>query len=108
MKLSTAIAAAFFVAIPAAARAQANDTATSQFDVNGLRVILRRNTATDVVAANLYLLGGTRQVSPATQGIETFLLAASERGTAKYPRELTRQRLARLGSTISIGPSEDW
>jgi hypothetical protein len=29
------------------------------FDVNGLRVILRRNTANDVVAANMYLLGGT-------------------------------------------------
>ena len=84
------------------------DTSTTTFDVNGLRVILRRNTATDVVAANLYLLGGTRQVSPATQGIEALLLAASERGTAKYPRELVRQRMARLGSQIAINPEEDW
>jgi zinc protease len=84
------------------------DTSTKTFDVNGLRVILRRNTANDVVAANLYLLGGTRQVSPATQGIEAFLLAASERGTAKYPRELVRQKTARLGSSIVIGATEDW
>jgi zinc protease len=84
------------------------DTSTTTFDVNGLRVILRRNTANDVVAANLYLLGGTRQLSPATQGLETFLLAASERGTAKYPRELVRQKTARLGSSMGIAPAKDW
>jgi zinc protease len=86
----------------------ASDTSTTTFEVNGLRVILRRNTASDVVAANIYLLGGTRQVTPATQGIEAFLLAASERGTAKYPRDLVRQKTARLGSVITIRPEEDW
>ena len=50
------------------ARGAISDTSTTTFDVNGLRVVLRRNTASDVVAANLYLLGGTRQVTPATRG----------------------------------------
>src|SRR6185503_1775893 len=31
-----------------------SDTATTTFDVNGLKVILRRNSANDVVAANIY------------------------------------------------------
>lgn len=84
------------------------DTATTSFDVNGLKVILRRNTANDVVAANLYLLGGVQQLTPATQGIEALLLAASERGTARFPRETTRQLAAALGSTIVVDPSEDW
>ena len=53
------------------------DTTTSEFEVNGLKVILRRNTATDVIAANLYLLGGSRQLTPSTQGIEALLFAAS-------------------------------
>ena len=87
---------------------QADDTATTQFDVDGLRVILRRNTANDVVAANLYLLGGTQQLTPATQGIESFLLDVSERGTTRYPGEETRRRLAQLGSTISIEPEADF
>ena len=94
--------------IPGTARVAVSDTSTTTFDVNGLRVILRRNTASDVVAANLYLLGGTRQVTPATQGMEAFLLAASERGTAKYPGALVRQKTARLGSVITISPEEDW
>ncbi len=68
-----------------------DDTATTQFDVDGVRVILRRNTANDVVAANLFLLGGTQQLTPATQGIESFLLEASERGTAHYRGEETRR-----------------
>ena len=72
-----------------AVRAQA-DTSTTSFEVNGLTVILRRNTATDVVAANMYLLGGTQQLTPATQGIEALLLEASERGTKHYPGAAVR------------------
>jgi len=84
------------------------DTGTSSFEVNGLRVILRRNTANDVVAANVYLLGGVQQLSPATQGIESFLLASSERGTKRFPGETARSLTARLGVTIVAEPSEDW
>ena len=84
------------------------DTGTTSFEVNGLRVILRRNTANDVVAANLYLLGGAQQLTPATQGIEAFLLASSERGTKRFPGETARALTARLGVSIVTDPSEDW
>src|SRR5665213_2109978 len=50
------------------------DTLTSSFTVDGIPVILRRNTSNNVVVANVYLLGGTRQVTEATSGIEPFLL----------------------------------
>ena len=95
------------LAAPAQVAAQV-DTATSRLDVNGLQVILRRNTANDVVAANVYLLGGTQQLTPATQGIEAFLLQASEQGTKRFPRETVRQLTAGLGSTIIVDPSDDW
>ncbi|MEO7521877.1 MAG: pitrilysin family protein [Gemmatimonas sp.] len=88
--------------------AAAGDTLTSQFDVAGIPVILRRVTANNVVAANLYLLGGTRQLTPATQGIEALLMEASEHGTAKYPRDVLRAKMARLGSAIAVGPGVDW
>lgn len=90
---------------PAAAQ---TDTTTSSFQVNGLNVILRRNTANDVVAANVYLLGGTQQLTPATQGIELMLLRSSEYGTKRFPGDLGRQLIARLGSVVNITPSEDW
>jgi zinc protease len=90
------------------AQAQAPDTATTTFEVNGLKVILRRNTANDVVAANMYLLGGTQQLTPATQGIEAFLLAASERGTKQFPGAATRALINRLGTQFELSPQEDW
>ena len=84
------------------------DSMTMRFEVAGIPVILRRVTANNVVAANLYLLGGVRQLTPATQGIENFLLEATEHGTAKYPRDVLRAKMARLGSAIGVSPGVDW
>ena len=84
------------------------DTATSEFSINGLRVILRRNTASDVVTANLFFLGGVQQVTAATAGIEPFLLAASERGTKRYSKEALRLAMNRTGSAVAIDAEDDW
>jgi zinc protease len=81
---------------------------TEKFDVNGLSVILRRNSANEVVIANLYLLGGARQLTPQSAGIEALLLASSERGTKRFPGAAVRQRTARLGSQIGIEANDDW
>jgi zinc protease len=84
------------------------DTSTSVFDVAGVHVILRRNTANDVVAANLYLLGGNQQATPQTAGTEPFLLWVSERGTKHYSRDAIRSKMAALGSAIVVEPRDDW
>lgn len=81
---------------------------TTSFEVSGVRVILRQNTANNVVAANLYLLGGARQVTLANAGIEPILLDVSERGTARYPKNALRRRMSRLGTEIVMGPGADW
>src|SRR6478752_7104161 len=87
---------------PHKAIAAPDSAITEKFDVNGLTVILRRNTANAVVVANLYLLGGVRQLTPQTAGIEAMTLAASERGTKRFPGAAVRQRTARLGSRIGL------
>jgi hypothetical protein len=83
-------------------------SATTSFDVSGIRVILRQNDANNVVAANLYLLGGARQVTDANAGIEPILLDVSERGTLHYPKNSLRNAMSRLGSEIVVRPSADW
>jgi zinc protease len=88
--------------------ALALSTLTTSFDVSGVQVILRQSTANNVVAANLYLLGGTRQITQQTAGIEPFLLEVSDRGTAKYPRAALRRKMSALGSEIVTEPSDDW
>ena len=89
-----------------AARAQ-QDSSTTSWTVDGVRVIHRRTSAS-IVVANLYLLGGVRQATAATAGLETFLLAATERGTERYPRDVLRHAMARTGSEIIVQPHEDW
>ena len=88
--------------------AVALSTLTSSFDVSGVQVILRQSTANNVVAANLYLLGGTRQINQTNAGIESFLLEVSDRGTLKYPRVALRRKMSALGSEIVTEPSDDW
>jgi zinc protease len=81
---------------------------TTSFDVSGVHVILRQNSANNVVAANLYLLGGARQVTEANAGIEPILLDVSERGTRQYPKNALRRAMAKLGSEIVVAPNADW
>jgi zinc protease len=88
--------------------ALAMTTMTSSFDVGGVKVILRQSDANNVVAANLYLLGGSRQLTQANAGIEALLLDVSERGTKNYPRATLRRKMSRLGSEITTAPSDDW
>lgn len=81
---------------------------TTSFDAGGVKVIHRRSDVAGVVAANLYLLGGTRQVTQETAGIELLLLDASEHGTRSYPRDVLRRKMSRLGGGIVVEPSTDW
>lgn len=81
---------------------------TTSFNVSGVQVILRQNNANNVVAANLYLLGGARQVTDENAGIEPILLDVSERGTQRYPKTALRRAMSRLGSEIVVAPSADW
>ncbi len=81
---------------------------TTSFDVAGVHVILRQNNANNVVAANLYLLGGSQQVTEANAGIEPVLLDVSDRGTQRYPKASLRRAMSRLGSEIIVAPSADW
>lgn len=106
--LMVALTVAPGTAREARAQSAANDTSTSVFDVSGVHVILRRNTANDVVAANLYLIGGDQQDTPQNAGIEPFLLWVSERGTKHYSRDVLRAKMAALGSTIVVEPRDDW
>lgn len=87
--------------------AAAPDDNTFKFEVEGISVILRK-TENDIVAANLYLLGGARQLTPQNAGIELMLLDASERGTRSYPKEVLRRKMSRLGTAIVTDAEKDW
>lgn len=102
-----AIMALGAVTVAAARPAAPPDDNTVAFDVEGIRVVLRQ-TDNNIVAANLYLLGGARQLTPPNAGMELMLLDASERGTRSYPKEVLRRKMSRLGTEIVIDAEKDW
>ena len=97
-------------AMPQTSRTKASlhDSLTTTYEVGGVRVIHRLTPANDIVAANVYLLGGTRQINDDNAGIEPLLLEASDRGTREYAGEKVRTMLSRLGSSIVVDPETDW
>jgi len=97
-------------AMPATSRTRASvhDSLTTSYEVSGVRIIHRLTPANDIVAANVYLLGGVRQITDDNAGIEPLLLEASDRGTREYTGERVRTTLSRLGSSIVVDPETDW
>jgi zinc protease len=84
------------------------DTLTSIREVSGVRIIQRINHRTDLVAVRLYLLGGTRQLSDSTAGIEALFLRAATLGTEHYPGRLSQRAMARAGVVETLEPNVDW
>ena len=84
------------------------DTATTSYEVAGIRVIHRPLAANEIVAVNLYLLGGSRQLTPELAGVEGMLLRVSEFGTQGYPGREARLALARTGSRTVLSTDSDW
>jgi len=84
------------------------DTGTIGYEVDGIRVIQRHVGSGDIVVANLYLLGGVRQLTAANAGIELMMLEASERGTQTYSRDRLRRLISQLGTSITTHVGVDW
>ena len=86
----------------------AQSSLVTEFDVNGLKVILKRRPSAPTYAAGLFIKGGARNLSPANAGVENFaLLAATEAGT-KYPRQALRRELSRTGTKLSPASNNDY
>ena len=84
------------------------DSLTVSYDVGGVRVIQRPSYANDVIAVDLYFIGGLQEITPATAGIEALALRTGEYGSARYPDTLSRFALAATGSRIVVDPENDW
>ncbi len=84
------------------------DTLTTARQVAGVRIIQRINRRNDLVAVRLYLLGGTRQLTDRTAGIEELLLHAAANGTEHYPSGESQRAMARAGAVEVLDPEVDW
>jgi zinc protease len=101
------------VCVAFAASAQATDinkqaALISEFDANGLKVLVKRRATSPTVAVGLFVRGGTRNLTAETAGIEGFMLNAATEASARFPREALRRELARTGAQIGAGTAYDY
>jgi hypothetical protein len=59
----------------------------SEFEVNGLKVLLKRREGSLTVAAGLFIRGGAANITAQNAGIETLMLSAATEATTNFPRE---------------------
>jgi predicted Zn-dependent peptidase len=108
------------VSAPAAAAANAHaDIAASrevadslrlvtEFEVNGLKVLVKRREGSQSVVAGLFIRGGARNVTAENAGVEALMLDVATEASQNFPREQMRRELARTGTGLSFGVNYDY
>jgi predicted Zn-dependent peptidase len=80
----------------------------SEFDVNGLKVLLKKREGSLTVAAGLFIRGGAANINAQNAGIETLMLSAATEASANFPRERMRTELSRMGTVIGSSSNNDY
>ena len=80
----------------------------SEFDVNGLKVLVKRREGSLTVAAGLFIRGGSENLTPQNAGVEAFMLNVASEASANYPRERMRKEMSRMGTVIGEGANYDY
>jgi zinc protease len=98
-------------AAPAPAQSrEAADTLrlVTEFEVNGLKVLVKRREGSQSVVAGLFLRGGARNVSAENAGVEALMLDVATEASQKFPLAVMRRELARTGTNLSFGINYDY
>ena len=80
----------------------------NEFDVNGLKVLVKKRAGSQTVAAGLFIRGGVENITAVNAGVEAFMLNVASEASANYPRERMRKELARMGTVIGEGVNYDY
>ena len=90
-------------------RAQSDaENSVSEFDVNGLKVLVKRRPGTPTVSAGLFIRGGSAMLTAQNAGIEDLMLDVSTEASKAFPREALRKELARTATTMGYGTNNDY
>jgi zinc protease len=80
----------------------------SEFEINGLKVLVKRREGSLTVAAGLFIRGGASNITAENAGIETLMLSAATEATTNFPRERMRTELSRMGTVIGSSSNNDY
>ena len=80
----------------------------SEFDVNGLKILLKRREGSLTVAAGLFIRGGSTNINAQNAGIESLMLSVATEATTNFPRVTMRRELSRMGTVIGSSSNNDY
>jgi zinc protease len=80
----------------------------TEFEVNGLKVLVKRREGSQTVAAGLFIRGGVENITATNAGVEAFMLNVASEASANFPRERMRKELSRMGTVIGDSASYDY
>jgi predicted Zn-dependent peptidase len=80
----------------------------TEFEVNGLKVLVKRREGSQTVVAGLFLRGGSRNVTAENAGVEALMLDVATEASQNFPRERFRRELASMGTGISYSLNYDY
>ena len=84
------------------------ESLVTEFDVNGLKVIVKRRAGSQTVAAGLYVRGGSRNITAQNAGIEALMWDVATEGSQSFPRAVMRKEVARMGTNLASGVNYDY
>ncbi|HWP52566.1 MAG TPA: insulinase family protein, partial [Pyrinomonadaceae bacterium] len=80
----------------------------TEYDVNGLKVLVKRREGSQTVAIQLYIRGGAGNITTANAGVEAFMLNVASEASTGFPRDRMRKELARMGTVLGESVSYDY
>src|SRR5207249_10983109 len=80
----------------------------SEFDVNGLKVLVKRREGSLTVAAGLFIRGGSENITAENAGIEALMLDVASEASVTFPRERLRSELSGMGTIIGFDVNRDY
>ena len=102
------VSVGIFAQSPQPSDFSARASSVTEFDVNGLKVILKRRESAPTVAGGLFIRGGARNIDDKNAGIENLMLASAIEAGKKIPKATARRELSRLGSALSSAATPDY
>ena len=80
----------------------------TEFDVKGMKVLIKRRPGAPTVAAGLFFRGGVRNMTTENAGIEGFALSAAIEGSKSFPLQTLRKETSRIGTGIGSASTYDY
>lgn len=83
-------------------------TLVSEFEVSGLKVLVKQREGSLTVAAGLFIKGGSRNITADNAGIEALMLDVATEASAAFPRGRLRDEESRMGTVITSSVNHDY